>query len=471
MREPGTPSDGPTDDAPPAAPAPARHPGLRRGLAVGVRIALILAMLVAALLVFGLLVASREQSVVRAEPAPPTRVRAIPAVPRHVERVWEGFGTVRSMSRAEVAAQVAGRVVERPAGAEPGVAVARGDALLRIDPTDYEIALARAEHAIAATRAQLEGLLVEAERLGVQADLAEQEVDAAERDLERTERAMAQGAGAQGEVDARVTAVLRAMRELSALRQAADLVPARRAALEAQLAGQEAERRLAVENLARTAIVSPIDGVIHELTPRPGDYLASGTIVARVVDLSRVEAPLRLPASSASWLARVVGVEGAVSLWQGAAVGPASHVGTVTRVSPEADPASRTVTVFVEVRQDPERSDRLLPGSFVHGLVRAPDPVARVVLPRRALRAGRVMLAEPDPEGGRVARVHLVEAAYPIDAAIPGLDPGENEWVVLEAGSEPPEGAMVIVTGLDQLEPGARVRLADEDGAPEGAGP
>lgn len=443
-------------------PAPPGRPVVRRGLAVGARIVVIVVLLVASLAVFGLLVATREHSPERTEAAPPVLVRTVPAEPRPVERVWEGFGAVRSMARATVAAEVSGRVVERPAGAEPGLSVERGALLLAIDPTDYEAAAARADQAIRATLARLEGLWVEEERLDGQIRVAEEEVAAAERDLERTRQAVERGAGSQGEVDAKLTAMLRSVRELHGLRQQAELIPSRRAALEADLAGQRAEARAANENVRRTRVVSPIDGEIQSVGPRPGDYVSAGAAVATVVDLRRVEVPLRLPAGSASWVRRVVGVDGAVRLWNGAAVGPAQHVGRVTRFSPEADPASRTITVFVEVEQDPSRADRLLPGAFVHGLVSTPDTVERVVIPRRALRSGRVLVAVEGDDGLRV-RAEPVETAYTLEASIPDLDPAETEWAVLAEGATLPAGARVVVSGLSQLVPGARVAVEGGD--------
>lgn len=438
-------------------------PRVHKGLALGVRLLLIAALLIGSVMVFGVLRATRERSKIRTDPPAPLIVRAVAAEARPVERVWEGFGTVRSMNRAQVAAEVSGRVIERPRDAEPGHRAARGQLLLVIDPTDYEVALARASQAIVATTAQLDGLMIEHERISGLIELAEEEVEAAFRDYERTERAVTQGAGSQGELDAKRTIVLRTQRELDALRQQAELIPSRRAGLEAQLNGQRADERLAAENLNRTRVVSPFEGEIQSVTPRRGDFLRAGTMVAEVVDMARVEVPLRLPASSAAWIARIVGQPGTVSLWNGSAVGEPQHVGRITRFSPEADADSRTITVYVEVEQDPAAADRLLPGGFVHGRVRTPDTAERVVLPRRAIRSGRVMLVDADENGLRRVRVHPVRTDYALEGAFPEIDVSETEWAVLVPESVPPRGSMVAVTALEQLGPGMVVRLQGEE--------
>jgi len=435
------------------------HHRTSKGLKVGVRLAIIFVLLVASGAVFGFLKATKADSRERTEPVPPVLVRAVPVLPRAVDRVWEGYGTVRSMSRAQVAAEVTGRVIERPAGIEPGRTIAAGELLLAIDRSDYEAALTRATRSAEALRSQIDGLAIETERIASQIALSDEEIAAAERDMERTRRAIEQGAGSPGELDAKLSALRRSQREQDALRQQLELIPSRRLALEAERAARLADLRLAETNLARTRVRSPIAGEIQSVGPREGDFVAAGTMVAEVVDLARVEVPLRLPASSASWVGRIVGDEGTVSLWTGPAVGRPDHVGRITRLAPEADAASRTITVFVEVDQDPTRTDRLLPGAFVQGRVRTPDLVERVVLPRRSIRSGRVYLIGPEEDAGRLVSVHAVETGYALDARFPEVDPSETEWVVLAPGTEPPAGSLVAVTALEQLQTGVRVRL------------
>lgn len=430
----------------------------RRGLAVGVRVVLILVLLIGSAAIAGFLISTKATSKTRAEALPPVVVRTVDATPRAVERVWEGYGTVRSMNRAQIAAEVTGRVTERPPTVEAGRPVAKGDLLVALDAADYVNALARAQQAAAALTAQLDGLAVEVERVSTQVELIGEEIAAAERDLDRTRQAVDMGAGSPGELDAKVSALRRAQRERDALRQQLELIPSRRAGLQADLAAREADQRTAAQNVARARVTSPIDGQIQDVTPRVGDWVTASTPVATVVDISRLEVPLRLPASSASW----VKPGDAVSLWADEAAGTPAHTGTVVRLAPEADPASRTITVFVEVRQEPAASNRLLPGAYVHARVRTPDSVQRIVLPRRAVRSGRVMLVEPDDQGQPRVRVFTVGVDYAIDGRIPEIEPVETEWVVLDPDTAPPAGSRVAVTSLEQLEPGVRVRLSEE---------
>lgn len=436
-----------------------------RGLKVGVRIAVIVLVFIAAGAIFGFLRSLKPESGYNAEPPAPMLVRAVGASPRPIERVWEGFGTASSMRRAQVAAEVTGRVIERPERIEAGRAVDTGALLVAIDPTDYRTAVARAEQAAVALRAQLDGLAVESERVGSQLELVADEIAAAERDLERTREAVSQGAGSQGEIDVKIAALRRSQREQQILRQQIESIPSRRLALEGELGAREAELEQARENLSRTRVVSPIKGEIESIGPRVGDWVAAGAPVGVIVDVSRLEIPLRVPASAASWIK----VGDPVSLWAGEPVGEPTQTGRVTRLGPAADASTRTIAVFVEVTQDPLSDERMLPGVFAHGRVTTPDRVERVAVPRRAIRSGRVMALVPGGDDGLYeVRPIPVEIAYAIDARLPEIDPDETEWAILTSDTALPTDAMIATTAIEQLVSGMSVRV--EGTEPEGLG-
>jgi len=454
--EAGTPGDAPT---PREHTARAGHHREVRGLKVGVRIALILLILFVAGAIFMLLLKLKPESKIRSDIPAPVLVRGVDVTPRSIDRVWEGFGTAASMRRSRVAAEVTGRVVERPSRIEPGRSVDAGALLVAIDPTDYATAVARAEQGAVALRAQLDGLAVESERLGSQLELVADEIAAAERDLDRTRQAVEQGAGSQGEIDVKIAQLRRSQREQQTLRQALETIPSRRLTLEGELGVRVAELEQAKENLRRTRVVSPIAGEIESIEPRLGDWAAAGSPVGVIVDLTRLEVPLRLPASAASWIR----VGDSVNLWAGEPVGDPSHTGRVMRLGPAADAGTRTIAVFVEVTQDPTTSERLLPGVFVHGRISTPDPQERVAVPRAAIRSGRVLALTPGPDGFYVVTPVDVTIAYAIDASLPEIDELETEWAVLERSGELPAGSLIATTSIEQLVVGARVRVEGTD--------
>jgi RND family efflux transporter MFP subunit len=428
----------------------------------GVRVGAGLILLAAAI---GLFIALRQTRPV------PGRVGGAAAAPiapvielRSVEAPlsYTGYGLARAMSEASVAAEVAARVVERPPTVEPGLPVRRGDLLIALDDTAFAHRVNAAERLVAATGAELAGLEVEEEAAAMQMDLAQAEVAIQQRDLDRVHEAMARGAGSEAEVDLRLASLRRAERELSALRERLHLVPSRRASLESRLEGLRADLAGAREELSRTRIVSPIDGILQEVAVRPGDLVAPGSPVARIVDLGRLEIPLRLPASAAVAVAAGDGAR----LWLDGP-GERSWGGEVGRVGPDVEAQSRSLVVYVEVRQDLTGDARglLRPGQFLVGRVATGEARAGLLVPRRAVQDDAVWVVERLGDGlGQLSRRQVVVGRY-LEGDFPDLDPDERQWAVLESGAA--EGELVAVGMAGDLEDGQTVRLADPV---EGAG-
>lgn len=385
-------------------------------------------------------------------------VRTIEAIHRPTERVWSGYGTVQTMGSAVIVAEVGGRVIERPESIEAGNHVKAGELLVRLDETDSINALDAARQAVRSLEAQISGLSVEMEQMQTQVQLAQGEIDTARRDLDRTDEAIAAGAGSSGERDVKLAALLRSQRALSVLQQQLDLIPSRKSRLEADLASQRANERIASENVKRAKIRVPFDGELQSINTRVGDWLAKGSPVAKIVDVSHLEIPLKIASSASSW----VRVGDRVDLWINDPEGEPDHVGQVSRIAPEADITSRTVVVFVEIEQDPSDEDRLLPGQFVSGRVMTHDPHERVILPRRAVQSDQVFVANTQPDGSRMVELVPVKVAYTFETRLPEIDPNETQWVALEIGYEPVEGSDVVVSLLDQLTSHTRVRYIDD---------
>ncbi|KAA0215025.1 MAG: HlyD family efflux transporter periplasmic adaptor subunit [Cyanobacteria bacterium CYA] len=144
--------------------------------------------------------------------------------------------------------------------------------------------------------------------------------------------------------------------------------------------------RLRRTSAARSS--QPISGVIQSVALDDGEWAQAGQVVARIVNLDRVEIPLRVPVSAGRHLrvgdpvqirARQEDREG----WSGA----------IARIAPEADEQTRSLTVFVEVVQEAGGARLLRPGQFVSGLVSSSTASKQVVVPRRAIVDDRILLA------------------------------------------------------------------------------
>jgi RND family efflux transporter MFP subunit len=439
---------------------------LRKAIPLATRVLVGLLLLGGAIGLMQVLKATKAEPTLSDEATLPPLVRTVRVQEVDVARPWTGYGTVRAMASAQVAVQVAGRVVERPDSVEAGLAVVRGDLLLRIDPSDFQNRVASLEGLVAALDAELDQLGIEAASLDEQLTLVLEEADIARREYERAKGVYEdRGAGTPTEVDQRLAALRRAEREASSLEQRSRSIPSRRAALEANLSAQRAELAMAREDFERASVRAPIDGVLDEVFLDEGDFAQPGTAAARIVDLRRVELPLALPATAARDVA--IGDEVEVSLESGSR---ARWTGAITRIAPAADAQTRSVRVFVEVVQDPgddldasEMSAMLRPGMFVVGRVRPSEPARHTLVPRRAVVQGGVLVAEANSPS-RARRVD-VETLFSLEGPLEGAPPGETQWLAVRS-RELLAGQRVLVSNLDDLRDGSPIRVGEPEDAP-----
>ncbi|MBK7405870.1 MAG: HlyD family efflux transporter periplasmic adaptor subunit [Phycisphaerales bacterium] len=426
---------------------------LLKAVSVSLRILIGVAVLAAGVGIAAALVASKKEPPEKPVVSQSLLVGTIPATALDVPRQWSGYGTARAMNAVDIAAQVSARVTERPTAIEAGAPIRAGDLILQLERTDYDARLRSAEQQVAQAAADLDALDVDEASWQEQLRLGEEQVEIESRELRQATEAMERNASTPSEIDRRSKALRALEAQVSGIRQQFQRVPSKRQSLQATLDRLKADADLARQNLERTTIASPITGVLQSVNARQGELLAVGSPVARVVDLSRVEVPLRLPASALGYVA--IGDQATLR-----PDGPSSKhwTGKVVRIAPEADPATRTLAVFVEVAQKPsgfeqdEGSSLLLPGEFVVGeLVGAPEH-GRTLVPRRAIQDGAVFLAEPGDQGAWISRRVPVSVLFYATGSYPEIDPVERQWAVLEAPL--PAGAPVIVTNLDDLTDG-----------------
>ncbi|MBZ0171189.1 MAG: HlyD family efflux transporter periplasmic adaptor subunit, partial [Phycisphaerales bacterium] len=227
-----------------------------------------------------------------------------------------------------------------------------------------------------------------------------------------------------------------------------------------------------------TEIRAPFAGVLQAVRLEVGEWARVGDTVARVVDLSRIEIPLRLPQTAAAGLAEgdavILSIDGpSVASWAGA----------VVRMAPESDASTRSLTVFAEVRQRPDDdpASLLRPGQFVMGAVVSSEAVNRMLVPRHSVDVDTVLVAsplgegDPEPPDGAsmpmVVRLAGVNVTHHLEALYEEISRSETQWAVLSdrgvsAGRALHAGDLVLVSNLESLRPGdlVDVRVEARDG-------
>lgn len=365
-----------------------------------------------------------------------------------IRRVWSGFGSIEASRVADVAAEVTGVIAEIPDGIDAGARINADEVLARIDPADFEYERTVAQRTVDRLRAQLDSLDIAEGSIRRQIELVEQETQIARDEFERAVESFDRDGASPSEVARRQRELRAAERIETDLRERLDQVGPRRAELQAQLGLEEARLGLASRNFERSTIRSPIAGTLQSLVVEPGERVAPGTPIARVVDLSRVEAPLRFPATARSSISAGNSVQmsletTASKIWQA----------TITRVEPESDPSSRTFAAYADVDQNPNDRFVLAPGQFVKAEVMVSEPVDRLIAPRRAILNDQVFVVTAE---GLVERRRAVVDYFFVDS-FPRFGVSDDEWAALDPASNLEPGDRLILTNLDELEPGTVV--------------
>lgn len=426
-----------------------------RLLALATRIGVAVLLLAVAGGIYFALYSSRPQVEVTDPQANRPKVTVFAARRAPVQRQWPGYGSADALDTADVPARVTATVEDIPKIVLPGARVTVGQTLVQLDRSDFQRQVEIAQQSIAELDAMLAQLDVEEQRLTERLALEESDVGIAQTEYDRQLRFQQRDVATQQDVDAAQRTLITAQRGRLQSREALDLIGPRRLSLAAKKSSQQSQVNLAEVNEQRTTVVSPIDGVIQSLDVEIGENLQAGARVARVVSLARIEVPISLPASARSTVAvgdkvvlRPTGPLPTI-------VGQANTLGwttTIARIAPEQDADTRTLTVFAELVQDPKKPSLLpAPGMFLAASVSVSDVEERFIVPRQAIRAGRIQVVS---DGVLVSRA--ADVAFNVTGKQPAFGLVEDQWAVLNDGVLEP-GDLVVANAATQLPDGTAV--------------
>jgi RND family efflux transporter MFP subunit len=289
-------------------------------------------------------------------------------------------GIVRSRAAADLAAAVSGRLQWV---AEPGAAVKAGQLVARLDAR--ELALARAEQAARVKRAEVNLVALEREVARLRASgnaVSRFNVDQAQSNRDLAE---------------------------------ADLQVAR--ALLAQTDDQ----------LARSRLTAPFDGVVSDRVRRAGEEVARGEVIARIVNPDELEIRLFVPLRHVKAIqpGHVVDVT----------ADRREFTATVSSIVPAGDPRTQSFEVLVKA---PAVDGLLAAGNTVQVRLPLGEPQRRLSVPRDAL----IIRAE----GLYVVKVGGDKRAerVPVKAGV-----ADGDWIAVDGSLR--AGDNIVVRGGESL--------------------
>lgn len=389
----------------------------------------------------------------QSEPTVPVPVQAVKIETTSLKPALDLIGTIVAPPEriASISPQLGGWV-EKMEVVE-GQVVHKGDVLVRLDSRIAKTDVERARGVVA----EKEAVLARLKRgyLPHELEVARQDRDKARSTME----------GLRGEVEALDS--LRARKEISQVQYETKLKAFK--AAEAALASAEAHLNLleagtppelideaqgfldaarADLHHAETAlefctITSPIEGMVVQLLARQGQYFASASPLATVMDLSEVFAQVRIPGTDFTNVKHGTPVDVGVTSLPGR-----EFNGQVARISGQADPLTGNIDVFVAIAND---GYLLRPGLGCHVRVWLPEIAGALAVP---------VAAVADHSGTAIVTVVRDGKAYEVEVK---LGAQTHEAVQVIEGLAP--GDVVVIAGGYGLPEGSPVRVVDGEAA------
>lgn len=280
-----------------------------------------------------------------ARPAP-----AVDVVTPHrstLQRVIEVYGSLSPKTVTELKSEIVGRV--HRIHVKEWDRVKPKDVLLEVDPTDFKLAVSRNEAGLKMAKAQL---------LQARVDF-----DRAKREWNRAMKLKEGGLITGKDLDENKTAL--------------ESAEARVALAQAQVAQAEAQVAESRHVLEKTAVSSPIEGIISERKVDIGDFLDKGTMLFTIVDNRLLDFTATVPATDLPLVA-----EGQPLLFTVDGMPERTFEGRIKRVNPMVSSTDRSGRILAEVRN----TEGLLRGGlYARGRVVVEERKDALVLPKAAL--------------------------------------------------------------------------------------
>jgi len=397
-----------------------------------------------------------------------TTVRVITVPQSDVVPHMTATGNVQPSKVWNAVAQVSGKVIEMHPRLEKGELIRAGEVLLKIDPSDYELAIVQAETAIDSTRVQLAQVDVQEQNARASLQIEQQALKITEDELQRKQQLLANKTVSHSEYEKEQRVSLQQKQSVQALLNSISLYPVERKRLQAELAKLDAQLAAAKLNLERTTVTMPFNGRIAKVAVEY-QQLVNDRLGAMVVadGIDKAEVAVQIPMGRLGGLIHsrdVINIAEAESVEIGKRLGLTAKVmlqqgalaiewdATVDRLSDELDPRTRTVGVIVEVDQpyarvQPGKRPPLVKGLFVNvELSGNPYPDA-IVIPLSALHDDQL--------------VYVVDAEKRLERRPVSIAARGSDYVIIKEGLK--AGEQIVLSDLAPAIDGMLLATVDDE--------
>ncbi|MCF8083915.1 MAG: efflux RND transporter periplasmic adaptor subunit [Deltaproteobacteria bacterium] len=388
---------------------------------------------------------------------------SVDLIPRAV-----GYGVAEPERVWEAVAEVKGTVSSLHPHLKSGELIEAKSLLIQIDPTEYELTIARLKAGIEETRAKIKELNAEEANQQRLLELEQKSLKLARKSLERKSGLVKSRAISEDAVDREERTFLQQKQTVQRLENSLALIPSKRKALNSALAVQQANLKQAGIDLAKTTIKAPFDCRLGDVNMEVGQFVRAGQLLfkAHGTAVTQIEARFRIEAlqnilsekmrrrfqpglSTGAFKQLFRDVRVLVSLTSGD--WSAQWEARIDRLRENVDPKTREIKVVAAVDRPydkavPGERPPLTAGMFCRVELQGPVRSGSVVVPRSAIHDSSVFVVDPEQ---RLQKRQVV------------VDFAQSDFVVIQSGLS--GGEMVVVSDPSPAIMGMKVSPVTDD--------
>ncbi|MDR0390864.1 MAG: HlyD family efflux transporter periplasmic adaptor subunit [Planctomycetaceae bacterium] len=229
-------------------------------------------------------------------------VEVVP-IERHTAGIdFKVDGEVIPFRVIDIVTEIQGRVVYKSENCRLGRSVRKGEVLLRVDQTDYQLEVDQLTEAEKQAKVNIEENTILLENTKKELELAQQQLELKKRDYDRVETLSKTAVSTFADLDTSLSTLLNAKDTVQKLENQIRIYTNQSDKLKIALQKEKINLQTAKLNLERTNIKSPIDGVITSDSFEVNTFIQRGASVARILDPEQFEIQCSLYMKQIQWI-------------------------------------------------------------------------------------------------------------------------------------------------------------------------
>lgn len=323
-------------------------------------------------------------------------VRVLKVVPRKLQPIAIGYGHTKPALEWEAQSELDGTIIWETGNLQEGNIVSKGTPLLKVDPSVYELEVAK-------LNAEIEVAKLRDKTISASLKIASEEYRIQQSEYERSMQLSKTGHISKTEKDRATRELLSNQQQLQTLKNSIVINQAEQRVMQMQLA-------LAERDLQQTTILAPFDLRITEKVAGIAEYVNKGEILLRAdgIDAVEVSAQFALgkmrPLHQAADESDMSGdlhheLEALVELKAGDRI--IAWNGAVDRSGGQIDAQTQSQSIVVRINNpyeqaQPGKKPPLIRDTFVKVTLKAPVLKNQILIPANAIHQGNVYIVNRD---------------------------------------------------------------------------